>query len=188
MSASTVISDVTQTLEELLTSAQLPKATFDVSLKSPADETVQPSMKPKVNLFLFRVMENPFAKNDGWAALGTDALKHPPLALNLFYLLTPYAENKLDEQRIFGEAMRIFHDNTILAGAALKGGLENTAEELKVDLAPFTMENLSQIWSALNQPYRLSVCYQVRMALIDSSVERTTTRVSDFQQQVSQGV
>ena len=145
-------------------------------------------MKPKINLFLFRVMENPFAKNDGWAALGADALKAPPLALNLFYILTPYAENKLDEQRIFGEAMRVLHDNTILTGAALKGGLENTGEELKIDLAPFTMENLSQIWSALNQPYRLSVCYQVRMALIDSAVERQTRRVSNFEQQLSQGV
>ena len=40
MSTSTVISDVTQTLEELLVGAQVPRATLDVSLKSPADETV----------------------------------------------------------------------------------------------------------------------------------------------------
>lgn len=187
MSASTVISDVTETLEQLLLSEQLPRDTFDVSLKSPSDETVQPSMKPKVNLFLFRVMENPFAKNQDWQPVGTDALNYPPLALNLFYVLTPYAENRLDEQRIFGEAMRVLHDNSVITGALLKGALENTGEELKIDLAPFTMENLSQIWSAMNQPYRLSVCYQVRMVTIDSRISRGVTRVTEAEQSMSQG-
>lgn len=187
MSASTVISDVTETLEELLRSEQLPRDTFDVSLKSPSDETVQPSMKPKINLFLFRVMENPFAKNQEWQPVGTDTLGYPPLSLNLYYVLTPYAEDRLDEHRIFGEAMRIMHDNSIITGAFLKGGLENTGEELKIDLAPFTLENLSQIWGALNQPYRLSVCYQVRMVSIDSRISRSITRVIEAEQQMSQG-
>ncbi|HEX8475987.1 MAG TPA: DUF4255 domain-containing protein [Pyrinomonadaceae bacterium] len=187
MSASSVISDVTETLEALLKNEQLPRDTFDVSLKSPADETVQPSMKPKVNLFLFRVMENAFAKNQEWQAVGTDTLNYPPLALNLFYVLTPYAENRLDEQRIFGEAMRILHDNAVVAGATLRGALENTSEELKIDMVPFTLENIAQIWSAMNQPYRLSVCYQVRMVLIDSRIARRITRVTESEQHLSQG-
>jgi hypothetical protein len=178
MSSSSVISDVTQTLEELLVNGQLPKSSFDVSLKSPADETVSPSMKPKVNLFLFRVSENPFAKNQEWQPVGAGTLRYPPLALNLSYVLTPYAENKLDEQRVFGEAMRVLYENAIVPAAALKGGLENTAEELKVDLCHMTMEQQTQVWSALGQPYRLSACYEVRMVLIDSLNERATTRVS----------
>lgn len=178
MSSSSVISDVTQTLEELLKNGQLPAGSFDVSLKSPADEKVSPSTKPKVNLFLFRVAENPFAKNQDWLPVGTDALQYPPLALNLSYVLTPYAENKLDEQRIFGEAMRVLYENSIVPAAALRGGLENTAEELKVDLCHLSLEQLTQIWSALSQPYRLSVCYEVRMVLIDSLHERATTRVT----------
>jgi hypothetical protein len=179
MSSSAVISDVTQTLEELLKNGQLPKDSFDVSLISPADEKVQQSMKPKVNLFLFRVSENAFAKNQGWQPVGTDTLKYPPLALNLSYVLTPYAFNKLDEQRVFGEAMRVLYENTIVPAAALKGSLENTAEELKVDLCHLNLEQLTQIWSAMSQPYRLSVCYEVRMVQIDSLNERATTRVTD---------
>jgi len=178
MSSSAVISDVTQTLEELLKGGQIPPDSFDVSLESPADEKVNPSMKPKVNLFLFRVAENPFAKNQGWLPVGTDALRYPPLALNLFYVLTPYAENKLDEQRVFGEAMRVLYENSIVPVSALKGSLENTSAELKVDLLHRTTEELTQIWTALNQPYRLSVCYEVRMVLIDSVAEQATTRVS----------
>lgn len=179
MSASSVISDVTQTLEELLRDGQVPLNSFDVSLKSPADETVQPSMRPKVNLFLFRVEVNPFARNQDWRPVGIDAQRYPPLVLNLYYVLTPFAENKLDEQRVFGEAMRVLHDNAIVPAAALRGGLENTGEELKVDLCQFTMENISEIWNALEQPYRLSVCYSVRMVEIDSRIERRITRVTE---------
>ena len=178
MSSSSVISDVTQTLEELLIDGQLPKNSFDVSLKSPADEKVTTSMKPKVNLFLFRVSENPFAKNQDWQPVTPDTLRYPPLALNLSYVLTPYAENKLDEQRVFGEAMRVLYENAIVPASALRGGLENTAEELKVDLCHLTLEQQTQVWGALGQPYRLSACYEVRMVLIDSAAERVATRVS----------
>ena len=178
MSSSSVISDVTQTLEELLRDGQLPKNSFDVSLKSPADEKVTTSMKPVVNLFLFRVSENPFAKNQDWLPVTANTLRYPPLALNLTYALTPYAENKLDEQRVFGEAMRVLYENSIIPTAALRGGLENTAEELKVDLCHMTLEQQTQVWNALGQPYRLSACYEVRMVLIDSLTERPTTRVS----------
>ncbi|HEX7317661.1 MAG TPA: DUF4255 domain-containing protein [Pyrinomonadaceae bacterium] len=179
MSSSSVISDVTQTLEELLRDAQLPKNTFDVSLKSPADEKVTTSMKPKVNLFLFRVSENPFAKNQDWQPVTPDTLRYPPLALNLSFVLTPYAENKLDELRVFGEAMRVLYENSIVPVEALRGGLENTAEELKVDLCHLTLEQLTQVWSALGQPYRLSACYEVRMVFIDSANERVVTRASN---------
>lgn len=179
MSSSSVIGDVTQTLEELLRDAQVPGNMFDVSLKSPADEKVSPSMRPKVNLFLFRVSENPFAKNQDWQPVTPDTLRYPPLALNLSYVLTPYAENALDEQRIFGEAMRVLYENAIVPASALRGGLENTAEELKVDLCQLSLEQQTQVWNALGQPYRLSACYEVRMVLIDSATERVATRVSE---------
>ena len=178
MSSSSVISDVTQTLEELLREAQLPRNTFDVSLKSPEEEKITTSMKPKVNLFLFRVSENPFAKNQDWQPVTPDTLRYPPLALNLTYVLTPYAENKLDELRVFGEALRVLYENSIIPAAALRGGLENTAEELKVDLCHLTLEQQTQVWSAISQPYRLSACYEVRMVLIDSATERVAKRVS----------
>ncbi|HKS28224.1 MAG TPA: DUF4255 domain-containing protein [Pyrinomonadaceae bacterium] len=180
MSSSTVIGDVTLTLQELLKDEQSPAGLFAVSLKSPADEIVEP-MKPKINLFLFHVIESEFTRGGDWQPVGADTLRYPPLALNLFYVMTPYIEDKLDEQRIFGEAMRVFHDNSIIDAAALKGTLENSAEELKVDLVRSSMEQLTQIWSALGKAYRLSVVYQVRMVLIDSLIERGARRVLEQQ-------
>ena len=178
MSTSTVIGDVTSTLEQLLRERQRPKDTFVVTLESPADAKVDPG-KPAVNLSLFRVEESEFAHNEEWEAVGTDVLHYPPLTLSLYYLLTPLAQNKLDEQRVFGEALRVFYDASIVDSALLKGVLENSQEELKLDLYRTTLEQLTQVWSAFSKPYRLSAVYRVRVVRIDSLVERTTTRVGE---------
>ena len=176
MSASTIISDVTQTLHDLLKEQQQPAGLFEVSLNSPAEDAKDP-MDPKINLFLFRVIENPFAKNREWLPVGPGVLQKPPLALNLFYIMTPFANDRLDEHRAMGEAMRIFYDHTILTAPLLKGELEHTAEELKVDLCQFSLEELTRIWNALSQPFRLSVCYEVHIVLVDSTIEQSANRV-----------
>jgi hypothetical protein len=186
MSASTVISDVTLTLEELLKSEQRPANTFDVSVTSPAEEVIQQGMKPRINLFLYRVAENIFGKTQEQEPLGAEALQYPALWLNVFFLLTPFAEDKLDEQRVFGEAMRIFHDNSIIPPAALKGALESTNEELSIVLCPFSLEQLTQIWSALDKPYRLSVCYEVRTVFIESLNQTPVSRVRELSMEFSQ--
>ncbi len=187
MSASTVLSDVVVTLEELLKSEQRPANFFDVSLNSPADETaVAQGSRPKINLFLYRVTENAFGKNQEEEAVGPNTLTYPPLWLNACFLLTPFAENKLDELRILGEAKRVLHDNTILSGAMLQGSLANTSEELHVHLNPFSLEQVAQIWSSLDKSYRLSVCYEVRTVSIDSLLQRQVTRVLDVDTRFSQ--
>lgn len=179
MSVSTVISDVTETLQELLRNEQRPQNSFDVSLESPADETIVPAMRPRINLFLFRVAENPFAKNRQWQPVGSDILQYPPLALNLFYVVTPFAEDKLDEHRVLGEAMRIFYDNSIVEPPLLRGSLEHSNEELKIDLCQFSIEEQTRIWNALSKPYRLSVCYEIRIIMIDSRIEKPSRRVTE---------
>src|SRR5262245_32032782 len=120
MSASTAIGDVTRSLFELLRNEQNPRNSFDVSLQSPADETIDEN-RPKINLYLFRIEENPFAKNRDWQAVGSDVLLKPPLSLNLFYVLTPYAREQADGHRVLGEAMRVLYDNAIVEPTRLSG-------------------------------------------------------------------
>ena len=59
----------------------------------PAPEgSIPPSPEaPRVNLFLYRVSENPFLKNQEIPGHGSrGAYGHPPLSLELHYLLTTY--------------------------------------------------------------------------------------------------
>lgn len=178
MSASTAIGDVTRSLHDLLENEQKPRGYFDVSLESPADETIDET-RPKINLYLFRIEENSFAKNREWQAVGTEVLHKQPLSLNLFYVLTPYARRQEDGHRVLGEAMRVMYDNAIIEPSLLRGSLEHTAEPLKLDLCPFNLEELTRVWNAFNIPYRLSVCYQARIVFIDSAVERNLIRVRE---------
>lgn len=182
MSTSTAIGDVTRALADLLTNEQEPKGSFAVSLKSPADEEIDEN-NPTINLYLFRIEENPFARNRGWQPVGDDILHRTPLSLNLYYVVTPYAKQQQDGHRILGEAMRIFYDHAILDTTQLGEPLQHTADPLKLDLCSFNLEDLTRVWNAFNKQYRLSVCYEVRIVFIDSTVDAKVTRVTEKENQ-----
>ena len=169
---SNIVGDVTNTLKVLLTVAGL-----DVTLDSPASLTGSGDFK-KVNLFLYQVLENPFAKNQPWESLTDIDQRYPSLALNLYYMLTPYASDALSAHQVLGHAMGLLHDHSIVSGAELAAQLSTVVDQLAIVLTPTTLEDLTRIWNALQSPYRLSVCYEVRIALIQSEIHREVTRVS----------
>jgi hypothetical protein len=179
MSASSVLGDVTQTLEELLEDEQRPASLFEVSLRSPADERVEAGMRPRINLYLFRAEENASAKNQPWLVSSADSRQHPPLALSLFYVVTPYADRLLDEHRVLGEAMRVLYDQALVTPSALRGALRDSGEELRLHLVPTHIEDLTRVWNAFNQPYRLSVVYRAEVVRIDSAIEERVVPVTE---------
>jgi hypothetical protein len=167
-----IIGDVTLTLQDLLKD-------LVVTLESPATlPTGGEADYKKLNLFLYQVLENEFAKNQQWVSLSSAAQEYPSLAVNLHYMLTPYARDMISAHQVLNHAMRILHDNAILSGEQLSGSLSAAVEQLAVVLCPMTLEELTRIWNALQSPYRLSVCYEVRIALVRSEIRRTVPRVS----------
>jgi len=168
---SNIIGDVTQTLQDLLSG-------LDVTLDSPAIlPTGGEADFRRLNLFLYQVLENPHAKNQSWRSPSASVQEYPPLALNLYYMLTPYARDTLSAHQVLSHAMGLLHDHSIVTGAALAGTLPVAVEQLAIVLCPMTLEELTRIWNALQSPYRLSVCYEVRIALIQSDVRRDASRV-----------
>jgi len=182
MSASSVLGDVTKTLVELLKDEQNPLESFDITVQPPGED-IEATQKPKINLYLFRIEENDFAQNRDYLPVGSEKLHYPPLALNLVYVVTPHATEQEAGHRVLGEAMRILHDHAIIESPYLKGVLEYSLETLKIDLCKFNLEDLTRIWNAFNQPYRLSVCYLVRIVFIDSMIDRDITRVEEKENQ-----
>lgn len=166
---SNIIGDVTDTLVKLL-------ADLDVSLVSPAELKGAENYK-KINLYLYQVLENAYSKNQPWLTDNSGKKQYPPLSLNLYYLLTPYASDAQSAHEVLSHAMRIFYENSILKGNALDGSLRSIIEQLSLVLCPMKLEELTRIWNALQSPYRLSVCYEVRIVLIESEIVEDYRRV-----------
>ena len=156
---------------------------YGVSLHSPWEDFGDAK---GVNFFLYKVEENPQWKNVGWPGDRSNPTRiaRPPLSLDLFYLLTPYAP-KVDEptadiaqtHRILGKAMQILHENPVLNdihnphfdadnNQHFAEDLRNSFEKIKVTLNPVDMEEMSKTWAMGDKPYRPSVAYHVSLVQI----------------------
>jgi hypothetical protein len=97
--------------------------------------------------------------------------------VNLYYLLTPSTDDDHTNQLVLGKALQVFHDNSILRMESQD--VPGTAEELHLALVQRTIEELAEVWEALQEPYRLSVCYEVRVVRIASRREIHSNRIVD---------
>ena len=175
----TAVNEVTRALRMLLHSqlAQVSASAVVTLLPPGADLPVVSG----VNLYLYRVVESPASKNRPWPGdRATPPSSRPALGLELSYLLTPLgtrpddASFQLgdDAHTMLGVAMLTLQENRVLndvhipgfdADTVLPPYLLNSFEQVKVTLAPTNLEDLSKIWAAINQPYRLSVAYDVSL-------------------------
>lgn len=146
---------------------------------------------PRVNLFLYQVSENPFLKNQDLAGTGhPGGYGHPPLSLDLRFLLTVFGSTVNGEffdetpaHLLLGSAMRVLHDHAELtptlvsvrqpAGSPLLDPpLRDEHERVKLTLRPLGLEDLANIWTALELSYRLSVAYEANVVQIESARPR----------------
>lgn len=196
MSGFSAIGGVTQTLRNLLADRLDSPPNLNPPLADPAPVSVgippggegDDTTTPRLNLFLYRVTQNGYLANQeipGHGANGA-AYGHPPLALDLHYLLTAYGTSEsgtipplADEKwahYLLGSAMRVLHDNAIigedledsLGNQILDTTLQGAYERVKLTLDPLTLEDVAKVWTALNRPYRLSAAYEVRVVQIES--------------------
>src|SRR6266540_4741747 len=170
MSASTAIGMVSESLRHLLLGEMHFVPAVPVTVLAP-DE---PGGDRRINLFLYKVQENPTLINLDWQVKrgAPTQLVPPPLSLNLFYLMTPYGPN--DPQtgnavahEILGEAMRVLHEHPIVPQAYLADGLQDAREQIKIMLNTLNVDELSQVWHTFTQPFRLSVLYEISVVQLD---------------------
>lgn len=146
-----------------------------ISLDSPANLANDNAVR--LSVYLYRVTEDPYMKNQ-FPVSGTGTrLRKPPLTLDLFYLITPMLGPPREQQIVLGKVMQVLYDRALLEGSDLVGSLATPPEALRVILNPVDLADWSLVWYALGQSFRLSVCYQVRVTLLDSRTERPTQPV-----------
>ncbi len=159
-----------------------------VTLLSP--KSLEGEVNNRLSIFLFQIIENAYMKNQPLERVGSGQLKYPPLSLNLYYLLTPYAgeENNIagwDVHTIIGRTMQILADNAILEGPTLydilirinREDYYEKIESIKILLDSLSLDDLTKIWNSLDTSLRLSVCYEVRVILIESERKKEVQRI-----------
>jgi hypothetical protein len=119
----------------------------------------------RLSLWLYHVSEDEHVKNTPAVRLADGKFRMTPLALDLFYLLTPFAASGEADHLLLGKAMQTFHD-TATARIVDQAAVVN--EEIRITLFRRSLDEISQVWQALREPYRLSVCYQVKVTHLDS--------------------
>jgi hypothetical protein len=178
----TVISDVSEGLKQILFT-EFTKDAVVRNIVGASDaaivftnptQTAQNSSN-RLSLWLYQVTENEFLKNQPPArSNGVEATQFPPLPLNLHYLITPFAATGQGDLLLLGKTMQVLHEN---ASVLLRDPARELAEELRILLCNLLLDQLSRVWEALREPYRLSVAYEVRVTRVDSQHAITTARV-----------
>lgn len=141
-----------------------------ISLQSPFELSNNNAVR--LSIYLYRIVEDPYTKNQ-YGVPGTGLkTRRPPLTLDLYYLVTPLLGAPREQQIVLGKTMQVLYDRAILSGADLVGSLAGSEDAIRIVLNPVSLEETTRVWHALEMSYRLSMCYAVRVALVDSTRER----------------
>ena len=178
------IADVGETLIELLRDSMEDLVDREsIVLVSPAE--IDSKDNVRLSLFLYQILENAHLKNQEMQIRDPTTLTFPPLALELYYMLTSHVssgeqdktDKMLEEHSVLGRAMQVLYDHSILRGSFLKGNLVRE-EEMHITITPLSLDEMTKIWSTFqNKPFRTSVCYLVTPVRIDSSRSMGVQRV-----------
>ena len=176
MSNSLAIAAVTATLRSLLENPVAAEVSGAKVFTQPPDEVG--TGVDLVNLFLYQTVINGALRNtDMPQRVKPGETGQPPLALNLYYLLTAYAKTNDAaspvSHQLLGRAMRVLHNHPLLGAEEIKNALPNNdlyeqIERVRITPQPITLDEMSKLWTTFQAKYRISTAYQVSVVLIDS--------------------
>jgi hypothetical protein len=134
--------------------------------------------KNGINLFLYQTAFNAALRNmDMPRQTKSGEIGQPPLALNLYYLISAYGEggNETISHLLLGKAMSILYDHPVLQRAEIEDALkesqlQNQVEHIRITSQPMPLESMSQLWMTFQTQYRISAAYLVEVVLIDSTI------------------
>ena len=199
MSDALAISGVTVVLQSMLHNVYSGASLGgSVSVTAVAPDVVQSALGTasdtffQVNLFLHQVTPNAAWRNVDLPSLTADGgtrSKNPPLALDLHYLLTVYANGNCQAEALLGYAILMLHEfpvlsrsdiRTFLAGPGAQlspsalgagvsaSGLADQVEMIKITPATMGREELAWLWTALKADYRPTYPFQVSVVLMQN--------------------
>ncbi|RUS45907.1 DUF4255 domain-containing protein [Cohnella sp. AR92] len=182
----TVISDVGLSLVKVLREALVPELIAHpdgVGLAHPHDKGDM-----NLSLYLYQIMENPDFRSSDLIDQG-GALRYPPIALDLSYLITAHSASDvltraIDEHRIIGKTLQTLHDHNTLRGTDLVGSLAGTDGAFRIVKEEIPLDTAISLFPDV--PYKLSLNYRVGPIYVDSNRLKPAVRVRERQVKLNQ--
>ena len=161
------ISVITDALKDLLQTAinnsvgaPLHIPHFNVGLNLGSPETARTGNDCQLTLYLMHVGRDASWRNTPQAGPRPQLNTAQPLSLNLYYLLTAWADkNYHSEQQAMSIALQAFHSQPIYR-------LPATSDEFTISIEADTIEEMSRLWQAFTTPMRLSCVVKVGVIFI----------------------
>lgn len=132
----------------------------------------------QLNVFLYHMLPSSAWRNmDMPTRVRSGETGVPPLALNLYYLITAYGRNNDAElpysHQLLGRAMSVLMDHPLLGADEIKAALPNNdlwqqIERIRFTLQPLPQDELSKLWTGFQTGFRLSMAYEAAVVLIES--------------------
>lgn len=178
MSNHQAIAAVTATLRSLLG-----RGIVGVQIMARSPDKVSVGGAALINIFLYLVSQNGAMRNMPIPQqVKPGETGFPPLALNLYYLITAYGPDVDDENvsshQLLGQAMNILHDHPLLgadeiqkavANAGVDSDLHHQIERIRITPQPMSVEEMSKLWTTFQTNFRVSAAYEVAVVLIEST-------------------
>lgn len=181
MSNPLAIAAVTATLRNLLTQGIRADADLDdttVTMQPVDRARPDGTTANQLNVFLYHMLPSQAWRNTDLPSRARPGeTGTPPLALNLYYLITAYGRDN-DAQRPFshqllGRAMAVLLDHPLLGAEEIKAALPGNdlwqqVERIRFTLQPLPQDELSKLWTGFQTGFRLSMAYEATVVLIES--------------------
>lgn len=191
MSAFTIINDISTELRRRIYAAMTTTQGVTLGFSnevsniilSPPQETNDAGAK--LSLYLYHVGINNSLRNQRMLPQPgrSDEQRLPPLPLELRYICTPIDEEETN-QLMIGRLLQFVYDApsiTTLNNVPLGDSFGGASRELRLIPDLMNVEQLSQLWNAFSQPFRLSLAFQVDVVAIDSArAPRVAPRVTEM--------
>lgn len=131
-------------------------------------------MKNGFSIYLYRVAINGSVRNLSYRRTSDGSRFRPSLPLDLYYMITPWAENCESQHRMLGWVMRMLEDVGTLSSSHLNHYIAETntfaaIESVDIICEPLALNDYFTIWDRL-RTLPLSITYVLRMVMVDSEV------------------
>jgi hypothetical protein len=154
-----------------------PRADFGEGLEIGLYQTrdFESPMQDGFSVYLYRVAINGAVRNLSLRRTADGSRVRPSLPLDLFFMITPWAQDVERQLRMLGWVMRLMEDASVLSAGHLNHYMAETNvfaphEGVELVCDPLTLTDYLTLWDRLRPRLPASATYALRMVLIDSDV------------------